>query len=59
MSVLLIFGGIILLAIGIMGEYIGRIYMLGNKNPQFVVREVMSKDKEITLSEESMPEDED
>lgn len=52
MSVMLIFGGIILLAIGIMGEYIGRIYMLGNKNPQFVVREVITKNKEITISRE-------
>jgi undecaprenyl-phosphate 4-deoxy-4-formamido-L-arabinose transferase len=52
MSVMLIFGGIIILAIGIMGEFIGRIYMLGNKNPQFVVREVITKNKEITISQE-------
>lgn len=35
----LIFYGVILICIGIVGEYIGRIFMCINKSPQFVVKE--------------------
>lgn len=38
-SVILIIGGIILLMLGLIGEYIGRIYICINKAPQFVIRE--------------------
>lgn len=39
MSMLLIIGGSIMMMLGLLGEYIGRIYLNGNKAPQFVVRE--------------------
>lgn len=39
MSVNMMFRGIELLAISLLGEYIGRIYLSLNKDPQFVVRE--------------------
>lgn len=42
MSFNLVFRGIILLAIGIIGEYVGRIYLLLNKSPQFVIRSVLN-----------------
>lgn len=32
-------GGIVLIMIGIVGEYVGRIYMCMNKAPQYVIRE--------------------
>jgi undecaprenyl-phosphate 4-deoxy-4-formamido-L-arabinose transferase len=32
---LLILGGLILLGLGLIGEYLGRIYMLLNQQPQF------------------------
>ena len=35
---LLILGGLILLTLGLIGEYIGRIYMCMNTSPQFVIR---------------------
>ena len=39
-SVLLILGGIIITLMGVIGEYIGRIYLSINRYPQFVVRSV-------------------
>lgn len=40
-SLLLIIGGIILLVLGIIGEYIGRIYICINNAPQYVVRDIV------------------
>ena len=39
-SVMLLLGGVIIALIGVMGEYIGRIYLSINRSPQFVVRSV-------------------
>lgn len=39
-ALLLFIGGLILLSLGIIGEYIGRIYMCINRSPQYVVRRV-------------------
>ena len=38
---LLLLGGMILVVLGIMGEYVGRIYMCANAAPQYVEREVI------------------
>lgn len=38
-AVMLILGGLILLAIGLLGEYIGRIYMTVSDMPNYVIRE--------------------
>lgn len=38
--VMLFLGGIQLFSIGIIGEYIGRIYLNINKKPQFVIKEI-------------------
>ncbi len=40
-SVLLALGGVIIALIGIVGEYIGRIYLSINKSPQYVVRQTV------------------
>ena len=46
MSVMLFVGGMILLVLGLIGEYIGRIYISINRSPQFVVsRETSWRDK--------------
>lgn len=45
-ALLLVLGGIILMVLGMMGEYIGRIYLCINATPQYVVRELVKKDKE-------------
>lgn len=39
MAVLLILGGVILIALGMIGEYVGRIYISINDAPQYVIRE--------------------
>ena len=39
MAVLLFIGGIIMLLLGLIGEYIGRIYICINNAPQYVIRE--------------------
>lgn len=39
MSAIVFFCGIILLMLGIIGEYVGRIYISLNNSPQFVIRE--------------------
>ncbi len=45
-SVLLFIGGLLMLMLGMIGEYIGRIYISINDAPQFVVRELVNFDKE-------------
>jgi glycosyltransferase involved in cell wall biosynthesis len=34
-------GGAILMSLGVIGEYVGRLYLLANNRPQFVVRKVV------------------
>ena len=43
MSVMMLLGGIILIVLGIIGEYIGRIYICINKSPQYVIKEKIGK----------------
>ena len=38
-SIILLMGGMILFVLGIIGEYIGRIYICINHSPQYVIRE--------------------
>ncbi|MDO4483871.1 MAG: glycosyltransferase family 2 protein [Clostridia bacterium] len=42
-AILLVLGGIILVVLGLIGEYVGRIYMCQNAAPQFVIRETVGK----------------
>ena len=42
MSALLFVGGIIMIMLGIIGEYIGRIYISINNSPQYVVKEMIN-----------------
>lgn len=39
MSVILFLGGIQLIMIGLVGEYVGRMFMSTNNSPQFTIRE--------------------
>lgn len=39
MSTILFLGGMIMLILGLIGEYIGRIYICINQSPQYVIRE--------------------
>jgi len=39
LATLLFVGGMIMLLLGLIGEYVGRIYISINQSPQYVVRE--------------------
>ena len=39
MSAVVFFGGMIMLMLGLIGEYIGRIYISMNNSPQYVIKE--------------------
>lgn len=45
MSVLVFMGGMIMLMLGMIGEYVGRVYMCMNSSPQYVIREVVRKEE--------------
>ncbi|MGN0502891.1 MAG: glycosyltransferase [Ruminococcus sp.] len=45
-SILLFIGGLIMLMLGMIGEYIGRIYISINNSPQYVVRETINIDQD-------------
>ncbi len=42
MAVLLFVGGMIMLMLGLIGEYVGRIYISINNSPQYVIRETIN-----------------
>lgn len=44
MSALVFFGGMIMVMLGLIGEYIGRIYISLNNSPQYVIREKINID---------------
>ena len=46
MAAIIFFGGIQLLSIGLLGEYIGRVFLSINKKPQYVVKEIYNIDKD-------------
>ena len=45
MSAIVFFGGMILLTLGLIGEYIGRMYISMNNSPQYVIRDSWNIDK--------------
>lgn len=47
-ALLLLLGGAILIVLGLIGEYVGRIYMCANAAPQYVAREYLHHDGEET-----------
>jgi glycosyltransferase involved in cell wall biosynthesis len=46
MIVLLMFSGIQLILLGIVGEYLGRLFLTANRRPQAVIREVIRADRQ-------------
>lgn len=44
MAAIVFFGGMIMLMLGLIGEYIGRIYISMNNSPQYVIRERINID---------------
>ena len=45
MSVLVFMGGVMMLMMGLIGEYMGRMYISMNNSPQFVIREMTGERK--------------
>ena len=45
MAVILFIGGMLMLMLGLIGEYIGRVYISLNNSPQFVIREIIGDDE--------------
>ncbi len=39
MAAVVFFGGMIMIMLGLIGEYVGRIYISMNNSPQYVIRE--------------------
>jgi undecaprenyl-phosphate 4-deoxy-4-formamido-L-arabinose transferase len=46
MLTIIFFGAVQLLCIGLLGEYIGRIFICINKSPQYVIKEVINIEKD-------------
>ena len=47
-SLIVFIGGMIMLMLGLIGEYIGRIYICINNSPQYVIKEKVNVwDKEV------------
>lgn len=44
MSVIVFMGGMLMLMMGLVGEYMGRMYISMNNSPQFVIREIVGKE---------------
>lgn len=54
MAVILFIGGIIMMMLGMIGEYIGRIYISINNSPQYVIKETVNfKNKQGEKNEEN------
>lgn len=45
MAALVFFGGMIMILLGLIGEYVGRIYISLNNSPQYVIREKVNVDE--------------
>lgn len=52
MAAILFIGGAIMLMLGLIGEYIGRIYISINNSPQYVIREIVDNEKAENLNEQ-------
>lgn len=50
-SAVLVIGGVQLIMLGLIGEYLGRVYICINNSPQYVIREVIGEHAEKKLEE--------
>lgn len=47
MSAIVFFGGMVMIMLGLIGEYVGRIYISMNNSPQYVIKKVVNGKEEI------------
>lgn len=45
MSAIMVIGGMLMLMLGLIGEYIGRIYVCMNNSPQYVIKETINEEE--------------
>lgn len=50
MTVMLFLGGIQLIGIGILGEYLGRVYMETKNRPRYIIKDIISHKQHIPLN---------
>ena len=50
MVILLFMSGLILMSLGMLGEYVGRIYICINKSPQYIIRSTLNVNSAESLS---------
>lgn len=55
MAAIVFFGGMIMVMLGLIGEYIGRIYISMNNSPQYVIRERINCAQACKASDENVP----
>ena len=46
MSAIVFIGGMLMLMLGLIGEYVGRMYICMNNAPQYVIREIVKNEDE-------------
>lgn len=46
MSAIMLIGGVLMVMLGLIGEYVGRIYITLNNSPQYVIREIVQEVRE-------------
>ena len=51
LAAILFIGGLIMLMLGIIGEYVGRIYICINKSPQYVIKNIINLNEEKNVHE--------
>ena len=51
MVTILVCSGVIMLFMGVIGEYVGRLFMTTNKNPQFLIRTRCNVSSESQIGE--------
>ena len=42
-AIMVFFGGMIMIMLGLIGEYVGRIYISMNRSPQYIIKQIVKK----------------
>ncbi|NLW91102.1 MAG: glycosyltransferase family 2 protein [Syntrophomonadaceae bacterium] len=58
-AVMIFIGGMVMLMLGMIGEYIGRIFITMNRIPQFVILETINAEGKIISLSDNIPQTED